>query len=76
MEIRTYPDFGLRIMRFLRQGMSVYVGRAAGNTIHGKVGRRSQDPGPAKLNNSVLVARGQAVLCVQSQDCLGVSVFG
>jgi DNA-binding NarL/FixJ family response regulator len=28
-EIRTYPDFGLRIMGFLRQGMSVYVGRAA-----------------------------------------------
>jgi DNA-binding CsgD family transcriptional regulator len=28
--IRTYPDFGLRIMGFLRQGMSVYVGWAAG----------------------------------------------
>jgi len=33
LKIRTYPDFGLRIMGFLRQGMSVYVGRAAGFSL-------------------------------------------
>jgi len=42
-------------------GMSVYVGRAAGNTSHGGAGRGCQDPGLAKLNYSVLVARGQAI---------------
>ena len=45
------PDYGV-----LRQGMSVYVGRAAGNTSHGEAGRGCQDPGLAKLNYSVLVA--------------------
>ena len=73
LEIRTYPDFGLRIMGFLRQGMSVYVGGAAGNPSHGEAGRGCQDPGLAKLNYSVLVARSQAIFYVQSQDCSGES---
>ena len=76
MKMRTFPDFGLRIMGFLRQGMSVYVGRAAGNTSHGEAGRGCRDPGLAELNHSVLIARGQAVFFVQSQDCSGVSIFG
>ena len=41
--------------------MSVYAGKAAGNTSHGEAGRGCQDPGLAKLNYSVLVARGQAI---------------
>jgi len=56
MGIRTYLDFGLLIMGFCMWGMSVYVGRAAGNTSHGEAGRGCQDPGLAKLNYSVLVA--------------------
>jgi len=59
--MRTFPDFGLRIMRFLRQGMSSYVSRAAGNTSHGEAGQGCRDPGLAELNYSVLVARGQAI---------------
>ena len=76
MGIRTYLDFGLLIMGFCMWGMSVYVGRAAGNTSHGEAGRGCQDPGLAKLNYSVLFARGQAIFYVQIQDCSGVSVFG
>jgi hypothetical protein len=60
MEIRTYLDFGLLIKGFCMWGMSVYAGRAAGNTSHGGAGRGCQDPGLAKLNYSVLFARGQA----------------
>ena len=52
------------------------LGRAAGNTSHDEAGRGCQDTGLAKLNYSVLVARGQAILSVQSQDCSGVSVCG
>jgi hypothetical protein len=48
----------------------------AGNTSHGEACRGCQDHGLAKLNYSVLVARGQAIFYVQSQDCSGVSVFG
>jgi hypothetical protein len=61
MKMRTFPDFGLRIMGFLRQGMSVEAGRAAGNPSHGEAGRGCQDPGLARLNYPVLVARGQAI---------------
>ena len=52
------------------------LGKVAGNISLGEAGRGCQDPGLAKLNNSVLVARGQAIFYVQSQDCSGVSVFG
>jgi hypothetical protein len=76
MEIRTYLDFGLLIKGFFMWGMSVYVGRTPGNSSHGGAGRGCQDPGLAKLNYSVLFARGQAIFYVQSQDCSGVSVFG
>ena len=54
--------------------MYVYVGSAAGNAGNGEAGRGCQDPGLAKLNYSVLFARGQADFYVQSQDCSGVSV--
>ena len=57
-------------------GMSVYVGRAAGNISHRGAGRGCQEPVLAKLNYSVLFARGQAIFYVQSQDCSDVSVFG
>ena len=67
LKIRTYPDFGLRIMGFLRQGMSVYEGRTPGNSRHGEAGRGCQGPGLAKLSYSVLVARGPAIFYVQSQ---------
>ena len=76
MEIRTYLDFGLQIIGVLMEGMSVYAGRTPGNSSHGGAGRGCQDPGLAKLNYSVLFARGQAIFYVQSQDCSGVSVFG
>ena len=76
MKIRTFPDFGLLIMGFLRQGISVYVDRAAGNTNHAEAGPGCLYPGLAKLNYSVLVARGQAIFYVQSGDCSGVSVLG
>jgi hypothetical protein len=65
--MRAFPDFGLRIMGFLREGMSVYVGRAAGNTSHGEAGRGCRDPGLAKLNYSVLVARSQRLVSFISQ---------
>jgi hypothetical protein len=68
---------GSRYMFSLKLGgMSVFVGRAAGNTRHGEAGRGCQQPGLAKLNYSVLVAKGQSIFYVQSQDCSGVSVFG
>jgi hypothetical protein len=38
MEMGTYPDFGLRIMGVLGEYISVFVGRAAGNTSHGEGG--------------------------------------
>jgi hypothetical protein len=57
----TFPDFGLRVMRFLRQGMSSYVSRAEGNTNNSEAGRGSRDRGFADLNYSVMVARGQAI---------------
>ena len=76
LEIRTYPDFGLKIMGVLRQEMSVYAGRTTGNSSHGGAGRGCQGPGLAKLHYSVLFARGQAIFYVQSQNCSGVSVFG
>jgi hypothetical protein len=72
----TYPDFGLRIIGFLRGYISVLVGKAPGNTSHGEGGRGCQDPSLAKLNYSVLAARGQPIFYVQSQDCSGVSAFG
>lgn len=58
------------------KGKSVCGGRAAGNTNHGEAGRDCQGPGLARLNYSVLFARGQAIFYVQSQDCSGLSVFG
>jgi hypothetical protein len=76
MKIRTFPDFGLRIIGFLPQGISVYVGRAAGNANQAEAGRGCLDPGLAKLNYSVLLARGQAIFNGQSQYWPGVSVFG
>ena len=76
MEIRTYLDFSLQIIGVLMEGISVYAGRAAGNTSHGEAGRGCQDPGLAKLNYSFLFARDQAIFYVQRQDCSGVSVFG
>jgi hypothetical protein len=55
--------------------MSVFVGRATGNTSHGEAGRGCQDPGLAKLNYSVLVARGEAIFYMQSQDFSGVYFY-
>jgi hypothetical protein len=75
-ENKDLPGFWSAGYRILNGGMSVFAGRAAGNTIHGEAGRGCQNPGLAKLNYSVLVARGQEIFYVQSQDCSGVSVFG
>ena len=75
-ENEGFPGFWPTDYGVLRQGMSVYGGRAAGNTSHGEAGRGCRDPGLAELNHSVLIARGQAVFFVQSQDCSGVSIFG
>jgi hypothetical protein len=58
MEIMTYLDFSLKIMLILMEGMSVCAGRPPGNSSHGGAGRGCQNPGLAKLNYSVLVARG------------------
>jgi hypothetical protein len=58
MGIRTYLDFSLQIIGVLMEGMSVYAGRTPGNSSHGGAGRGCQDPGLAKLNYSVLFARG------------------
>jgi hypothetical protein len=69
--MRTFPDFGLRIMRFLRQGMSSYVGRAAGNASHGEASRGRRNPGIAQLNYLVLVARGQAIFSMCFR-CIGI----
>ena len=55
-ENKDFPGFWPTYYMVLRQGMSVYAGRAAGNTSHGEAGRGCQDPGLAKLNYSVLVA--------------------
>ena len=60
-ENKDLPGFWPADCGVLRQGMSVYAGKAAGNTSHGEAGRGCQDPGLAKLNYSVLVARGQAI---------------
>jgi len=76
MGIRTYPDFGLQITGFLMGGCPYIQVRRGENTGHGGAGRGCQDPGLAKLNYSVLFARGQAIFYVQNQDCSGVSVFG
>jgi hypothetical protein len=69
MEIRTYLDFGLLIKGFFIWGMSVYAGRAVGNTSYGEAGGGCQDPGLVKLNYSVLFAGGQAIFFIESQDC-------
>ena len=66
--IRTYPDFGLGVTGFFNGGMSVFVRRAAGSPSHGEAGQGCQDPGLAKLNYSVLVARGQVIfICAKSR---------
>lgn len=59
--MRTFLDFGLRIMMVLRQGMSLYVSRESGNTSHGEAGRGCQGSGLAELKYAVLVYRGQAI---------------
>ena len=76
MGIRTYLDFSLLIIGVLMEGMSVCAGRTPGNSSHGGDGRGCQDPGLAKLNYSVLFARGQVIFYVQRQDRSGQSVFG
>jgi|WetSurMetagenome_2_1015567.scaffolds.fasta_scaffold122706_1 hypothetical protein len=73
---KDLPGFWPKDYGVLWQRMSVYVGRAAGNTSDVEAGRGCQDPGFAKLDDSVLVARGEAIFCVQRQDCSGVSVSG
>ena len=75
-ENKDLPGFCPTDYEVLRQGMSVYVSRAAGNTSHGEAGRGCQDPGLARLNYAVLAARGRAIFYMQSQDCSAVSVFG
>jgi hypothetical protein len=75
-ENKDIPRFWSADYGVFRQEMSVCVGRAAGNTSYGEAGRGCREPGLAKLNYSVLVARGQAIFYVQSQDCSGVSVIG
>ena len=75
-ENKDLPGFWSGGFRVLNGGMSVFVGRAAGNTSHGEAGRGCQDASLAKLNYWVLAARGQSIFYVQSQDCSGVSVFG
>ena len=55
-ENKDLPGFWPTDYGVLRQRMSVYVGKAAGNTSHGKAVRDCQGPGLAKLNYSVLVA--------------------
>jgi len=43
MGIRTYLDFSLQIIGVFMEGMSVYAGRAAGNTSHGEAGQDCRD---------------------------------
>jgi hypothetical protein len=69
--MRTFPDFSPRIIRFLRQGMSVYVDRKAGNTGHGEASRVCRNPGIAEFNYSVLGARGQAIFSMCFR-CIGI----
>ena len=75
-ENKDLPGFWPKDYGVLRQGMSVYVGRAAGNTSHGGAVRGCQDPGLAKLNYSVLFARGQAIFYMQSHTHIGTFLSG